>query len=787
MTRLLAAVSGTLALGLGGIYALHLGATSHRILNEFESLAANSYYHVLAEPLRLRGGTDARAMGLVGRLGRAGLRRVRSEPESGEFRVRPGAIEYRRADGAPGLVQLQLAGDVVASITVAGEYRDILELPPEHVTSFRNAPRERRAPVEYRDLPPQLVTAVLAAEDRRFFEHSGLDWRGILRALARNISHGRVVEGGSTITQQTVKIILERTRRELPAKIDEALIALLVEQRFSKEQILHVYLNNVYLGHEGPFDVHGVAEGARFFFGKPLLDLNEKECYELAAAIRAPNAASPRRHRERLADYTRAIAEAAPAVKTPARPAPGAGAAPSGEDAAPLALESAAWTADRIDFERAEMAYYMDVLEREWNAFRSHHRIQRPATIVASIDPILQLRAAQALERGLDAAAERRGHKAKSPLQGAVVAMETETGALRAVVGGRDWAQAPFNRATEISRQVGSTFKPFVYLTALGDDDGRWTQSSLLPDTLREYQVGPQTWAPANFDREYRGWVTARQALEQSINAPTVALGMEVGVERVARLAEMLGLQEHVPEHPSMLLGALETSPAKLAGAYAALANGGSTVTPHTLVEVHSEGRILRPDRPRSRRVATAAGAYVVSDMLVGALRHGTGAAAAQLGFRHLAGGKTGTSDNARDTWFAGFTPGLVAVVWVGCDDNAPTGLSGASAALPVWVNTMAAWIGQGWDVPFDLPPGVTFREIDPVTGELANSTCIDIETAAYLEDTAPERYCSLHAPSFGDRFDRIFGPDHGRPERGIEPPPRRRGLWWRLKSAFGV
>jgi penicillin-binding protein 1B len=780
MLRMAAVASGTLGLGLVGLYALHLGATSNRVLNKFEALAANQYFHVVAEPMHVRGGTDARAAGISGRLARAGLRRVRHNPAAGEFRVTPDAIEYRRADGGGQPVRLELNGDVVSAITIDGEYADGAALPPEHLTSFRDAIHERRAPVTYEDLPEQLVTAVLAAEDRRFFDHPGVDYRGILRALARNVTHRRVVEGGSTITQQTVKVILNRTRRELPAKIDEALLALLVERRFSKQQILQVYLNNVYLGHEGPFDIHGVAEGARFFFGRSLVELSDKECFELAAAIRAPNAASPRRHRERLERYTKAIAEAAPGVKAPAQD----GTAWDGPDdaASPVALETAAAIADRIDFNAAQMAYFFDVLDAEWTVVRGRHRLEPPATLVACVDPVLQLRSAQALSRGVETASKRLA-KGAPALQGALCALDPTDGALRAVVGGSDYVTAPFNRATQIARQVGSTFKPFVYLAAFGDLERPMTltQSTQLPDTLRSYRVGETDWAPANFDGEFRGWVTTRQALEHSINTATVALGMDVGVERVAALAERLGVAATVPRNPSIFLGAVETSPLRLAGAYACFANGGFAVTPHALAEVWVDTKIVRGERPAPRRVASGIGAYLVTDMLVGALRHGTGASASRLGFRHLAAGKTGTSDRARDTWFAGFTPELVTTVWVGHDEDKPTKLSGASGALPVWCAAMNAWLGQGWDAQFETPAGVVFRSVDPVTGQMANSTCPDVESAAYVEDTAPSDYCSLHSPSFGDRLDRFFGPDEPRQESGWPPPPRKRGFWERI------
>ena len=789
--RMLAIAIGTLALGLSAIYSLHLVAVRGRVLGEIERLTRNEYFHVIAEPVRVRIGTDARATGIVPRLGRAGLRRVRTEPAPGEFHAGADAIVFRphATDPSPEPVTLNLSGNVVAQIEVGGAQADAVELPAEHLTSFRAELRERRAPLPYDAIPPRLIAAVLAAEDRRFFVHPGVDWRGVTRAMLRNVRRGRVVEGGSTITQQTVKVILNRTRRELPAKVDEAMLALFVDRRFTKQEILQVYLNNVYLGHEGPFDIYGVAEAARSFFGKPVNDLDDKECAALAATIRAPNAASPRHNSARLQEYTRAIEAAMPEVQVPESAA--SEAVGRIEDGTPIALDGAAGNADRLDFEAAQLGYYFDMLDDEWEVVRKRHRIEPPATLVASVDPLLQLRTAEALDRQLKNAAKRRPPKAaKEPLQGAAVVMDPQSGAVRAMVGGSDYAKAPFNRAISISRHVGSTFKPFVYLAAMGevDEEPRITQSSWLTDEAREYQVGQQTWAPANYDKQFRGYVTARQALGQSVNAATVSLGMDVGVERIAALAEKVGIQDRVPRNPSVILGAVETSPLRLARGYCILANGGRTVAPYALREVRQDQNRWTTERDAPRRVVSSQGAYLVTDMLVGALQHGTGASAAALGFGHLAAGKTGTSDDARDTWFVGYTPEIVMSVWVGYDDNTPTGLSGSSGALPAWANAMQSWLGDGWDASFDVPPGIVFRSVDPMTGDMANSTCPGSESAAFIEGSEPQYYCSLHAPSFGDRLDQLFGPDPSKPQTGAQPYPQpaQEGWWNRFKKAVG-
>ncbi|HZL85206.1 MAG TPA: transglycosylase domain-containing protein [Candidatus Krumholzibacteria bacterium] len=777
--------------GLTVLYAIRAGALRARVLSEFEDLAHNEYSHVIAEPMRVRIGTDTRSFGLVSRLERAGFVRGRGDLSPGQFRVEGKRVFFRRAaNAAPsegGDVRIDLDGAIISSIQEDGRAQQSVLLPSEHLTSFRRELYERRTPARYDQIPPGVVQAVLAAEDRRFFDHHGLDGRGIGRALWRNLRERRIAEGGSTITQQAVKLILRRRGRAVGAKLDEAILAVIVERHLTKQEILQVYLNELYFGQDGPFAVHGVTEGARHLFGKPLSSLSKREQIELAAVIRAPNAASPHHNRDRLDSYADAVTRALEQVHPP----PEASDKDAAEEVLPPGfLLPTATDGDGIDFGTSQMAYYFDVLAREWTALCKRQRVPKPATLVASVDPLMQLRAAQALAAGLKETRATKSRKKKgetqSAVQGAVVVLDAETGAVRALVGGDDYAMTPFNRAIDIKRPVGSTFKPFVFLAAMGGGDAepRITQSSWLPDEPREYRVGRTVWRPANFDGEYRGWITAREALSQSVNAATVALGMEIGVKNVARLAQDLGLAERVPANPSICLGALDTSPLLVTRAYAAIANGGHTVTPHALLEVrHGDRRLRVYADEKQQRVLDPLVAYVVTDMLVDALRTGTGASAAVHGFHHLATGKTGTTDDARDAWFAGYTPEIVTTVWVGHDDNRATNLTGARAALPIWSRFMRTWVGDSWDLDFEPPPGITFRRIDPTTGQLATSHCEEEEIAAFLEGTEPQEGCSDHRSWWtsddGDETD-------ARDERwqGWHKKP---GFLSRLKNAFGV
>ena len=822
--------------GLGILGVIRAGALRSRVLNEFAALVNNDYSHVVAEPVRVRTGTDTRSAGLVSRLERAGYVRGSGALAPGQFVVVGNRVVFRRAsDTEPGegsVVRIELDGALISHIELDGETRESVLLPSEHLTSFRRELHERRTPARYDQIPAGVVQAVLAAEDRRFFAHHGLDGRGIVRALWRNVRHGRVVEGGSTVTQQAVKLMLRRRGRALGAKFDEALLAVIVEQQFTKRQILQVYLNEVYFGQEGPFAVYGVVEGAQHVFGKPLRSLSKREQIELAAVIRAPNAVSPQHNPERLDAYADAVTKALGSVSPVPEenePAPGdsskrgrdgsgrngsgrngsgrsasgngrdrdsAAARENDEDVAPRTpgfLLPSTTDGDAISFGTSQMAYYFDVLEREWAQVRQEQRIPKPVTLVASVDPLAQLRAAQALRSGL--ADTRKGMRPRGKgkdksdprpgLQGAIVVLDPQTGALRALVGGDDYIRSPFNRAVDIKRPVGSTFKPFVFLAAMGgrEVDPRITQSSLLPDEQREYRVGRHLWRPANFDNEYHGWITAREVLSQSLNAATVALGLEIGVKKVARLAQDLGVADRVPANPSICLGALDTSPLRLTGAYAALANGGFSVTPYALLEVRHGGKRLHLHEEAHQRVLDPLVTYIVTDMLVDALRTGTGAAAAAQGFQHLATGKTGTTDDARDAWFVGYTPEIVTTVWVGHDDNRATNLTGARAALPIWSRFMQSWLGNSWDVDFEPPPGITFRRIDPTTGLLATRHCEEEEVAAFVEGTEPQEGCPDHRSWWTrDKGDETDARDLR--FRGMQKQP---SFWSRFKSAFGV
>ncbi len=587
--------------------------------------------------------------------------------------------------------------------------------------------------------------ALIAIEDTRFYEHFGLDWRGIARAAYRNLRHARVTEGGSTLTQQLVKNVFLTEERTLLRKVNEAIIAVMLERRYSKRQILEFYANEVYLGQAGQAGIYGFGEAARYYFGKDVGRLTVGEAALLAGLVRAPNVYNPAKDPKRAkarrnvvltrmletrvlekADYLLALQE-------------------------PVEVKPAVVKANDapffVDFLRAQLAeiYPKDVLTSEG------------LRVFTTLDLDLQHAAAGALERGLAAlerqyAGLRRADRGKA-LQGAVVVLQPQTGAIRAMAGGRDYGASQYNRAVQARRQPGSTFKPIVFAAALspGPDGGapRFTAASFVEDGPLSLKVGGRLWQPENYDKQFRGRVTLRTALEQSLNAATVRIAQETGLARVIATARALGIQSPLYEVPALALGASEVSPLELATAYATLANSGLKPVPIAVRDVADrEGRQLERRTFELEPAIPAEVAYVVTRLLEGVIDRGTAGAARRLGLEGPAAGKTGTTSDYRDAWFAGYTPETVVLVWIGFDDGTPIKLTGSQAALPIWVEVMRAAQAGRPASPFPVPPQVALATIDPTTGYLATNACPERLEEVFVAGTEPKESCPVHPGS---------------------------------------
>lgn len=698
-------------------------------------------------------GLDLRAAGCFDRLRRLDYRATdASELRKGEFRRTAGGLDIHLRDfSLPGqrlddrLVHLDLAGDVVVAMRDerSGEDLYALQIEPELISGLYATNWEERREVPLSQLPPALVRAVIVTEDRRFYEHGGIDPIGILRALFANVRSGEVVQGGSTLTQQLMKNFFLSGERRLGRKVQEALMAMLAERRYTKDEILDDYLNEIYFGQNGLQGIYGVWEASQFYFARPPEQLTLAESALLAGLIRAPNALSPFRNPERArqrrdtvlrllldageitpADYDKAVHE-------PLRLA----AAHARGNAAP----------NFVDYLREDLSenYPPELLTSEGLG------------IFTTLDVQLQQAATAAVSEGI-ANLERRYPRLASAdpahrVQAALVAIRPQTGAIVAMVGGRDYETTQFNRAVHAHRQPGSIFKPFVFLTAFEearDAGDPITPATRVSDEPFDWSYDGRTWRPANYRDRYLGEVTVRRALELSLNAATSRIARQVGLQPIIETAHRLGIESPLPRYPSVVLGAAEVTPLEVAQAYSTIANQGLRAEVRSANKVvDRQGRVVERRPLAVQRAASPEAAYLATHLMEGVIDRGTGRGVRERGFTRPAAGKTGTTNDAHDAWFAGFTPDLCTVVWVGFDDATPLGLTGAEAALPIWTDFMQRATAASPPAPFVPPAGVALLRIDPYTGDVATAACPDAVVEAFIKGQEPTTSCPLHSP----------------------------------------
>jgi penicillin-binding protein 1B len=579
-------------------------------------------------------------------------------------------------------------------------------------------------------LPRYVPNAFVAAEDVRFHHHFGIDPIGIARAFFRDLRARGVVEGGSTIDQQIVKgryLSQERTWRR---KFIEILLAMLLDARLSKNEILQIYLNDVYLGHSGGKPILGIDEAARVYFNKFPAQLRVDEAALLASIIRAPNRDTP----EKRPDLVRARRDAVLAV-----------------------MREHGWIDDQqyraavshgVEFTGGAMPqppfpFYLRALRAEMvDAVGLRRVIEGGLTIVCEIDPAAQ-RNAERIARRYPAQLEARynwirAEARNEPLQVAIYSVDPRNGGVRTLVGGSDYFVSPFDRTSSMRRQPGSAFKTFAYTAAIASR--RATPATLLLDAPVEIEVGDRTWSPHNYDERFRGRVTLREAFEKSLNVPTVRLTEDIGVKRVINTADDFGFDEKFQPIPALPLGVTEVSMRELTAAYTVFPNLGNRVEPYLLTAVvDRDGGALYEHDIERKRVIRADVAYVMHTLLRGVVLRGTASRLRRYGLDYVAG-KTGTTSDYRDAWFVGYTPDMVTAVWVGFDHGYPLRLSSGEAAIPVWgayMNSIPHIHGEP-----KAPDGVTFRDIDPESGMLWQDGCPGPWHEVFLRGTAPTHYC---------------------------------------------
>jgi penicillin-binding protein 1B len=654
---------------------------------------------------------------------------------TGSYPSQPVRIAFRNGSVAS-VVSLKQSGVI-----------DNAALEPELLTSILSDQLENRRPVTLDQVPKSLQDAVVATEDVRFWHHPGVDPIGLLRALFRNVRAGGVTEGGSTLTQQLVKNYYLTGERTYKRKVTEAFMAVILDAKYSKREILEAYLNDIYLGRNRSISILGVGEAARFYFGKPVAEISLPEAALLAGMIRSPNNYSPfvrpdlamQRRSTVLGlmlnqkKITRDEYEKAMGTKLPPRPF-----------RQRSGLSSIPYYVDRVLQEMARDYGIKDVKGRGLQ-------------IYTAIDLNAQDTAARTVEAGLSALEKgsRRLRRPGQPLQGAMIHVDVPTGEIRALIGGRNYDLNQFNRALNAKRQIGSLVKPFVYATAFEPSlsNQNVTPATLVSDTRfvlkRRFSAD---WSPRNYEDVYHQTVTVAEALEQSLNSASVRIGLACGLDPIVRTAHTLGVvSEMDTKNPSMLLGAVDIAPIEMADAFSTIARVGSRVPLHAVKFVTDDkGRLVSAgDEIKPVQVFPARDMYMLVTVMKGVVDRGTAAGARSMGFKLTAAGKTGTTNDKRDAWFIGFTPKALTLTWLGFDDNAPTGLSGGTGAVPIWTRFMQAVMAGQPNVDFAPPEGVVTTQIDETSGGLAVPNCPSrvVVTEAFKAGTQPGNPCPLHSP----------------------------------------
>ena len=731
--------------------------------------------------------------------------------ERGGIAIEPGPESYH----GPGEAEVRLQEGRISNIMAGGNQVGGYELEPQLVTALYTQQRSKQQVVKYQDIPKVMREAVLSIEDRRFFQHGGVNYIRLLEAALVDLREGRHEQGGSTITMQVARMFFLNPQKTFHRKLIEMLISIELENRFSKEQIFEFYANQVDLGQRGSFAIHGFGEASHAFFNKDLQAITLPEAALLAGLIQRPSYLSPYRHPERALDRRNLVLDAMVETHAITRADAERG------KAAPLKLAP-------LNVEASDAPYFVDLVKDNLSSHFSEQELaEANYHVFSTLDPDLQREAAQAVAEGLKVTDAKllklrtkrikigKGKKAKyetrvlpgPDAQVAMVAMDPHTGHVLALVGGRNYAFSQLDHAMS-KRPTGSIFKPFVYAAALNTaltggvppaniaaaaanstvstppptttsgtpqpasatvapvpDPAAVptapvviTPVTLVNDEPTTFSYGDQIYEPRNYKDEYHGQVTARYALALSLNNATVALAQMVGYDKVADLARSAGITS-VKATPAAALGAYDATPLEMASAYTVFANGGIKLSPVLINSVrNAKGEVLASYQSQPQPVLDARVAYIMTNMMEGVLNFGTAYGVRSAGFNAPAAGKTGTS---HDAWFAGYTSDLLCIVWVGYDDYSDIRLSGAELAAPIWTDFMkrAVALPEYRDVSdFEQPTGVVNVQLDKVTNALATSTCPNDYVAAFIAGTEPTETCDQAMGEHRGILARILG-----------------------------
>ena len=699
---------------------------------------------VFARPFELHKGQGLTQRQLIDRLNDLGYAHRPRTEQPGEFTVGRDAMVLipRDGDHKAQMVRLVFGGrppkgteatriDTI-ELPATKKQTDRITLDAPLITALVADAREKRRDVPLQVIPRPMVEAVLAIEDRRFYDHPGIDPIGIAGAVFRNVFGNKAyLASGSTLTQQLVKNTFLTPEKTPKRKMTEWFMSVVLETRLTKDQILQLYLNDVSLGQRGSFAIHGVAEASRLFFAKDIANVNAVEAATIAGVIQSPSRLSPFNNPERAKDRRNVVLRAM------------VDAGFMSSDAAERAVREPLGIVQRAL--ESEAPYFVDYISQE---LQSKYPSAGTVDVYTTLDVHLQRVAQDALRDGLTRLDEILARRKRRP-QAALIAVDPRSGEVLAFVGGRSYNQSQYNRALSARRQPGSVFKPFVYLAAFehAQAEGRTdlTPATVVLDEPTSFVFNAQTWTPRNYEGEYDGPITLRRALALSRNIAAAKVAESAGYEEVAALWRRIGAGTPPRPYPAIALGVFEATPFEIATAYTLFPNGGTIRPLTTISRLVSKGKDLALQTEKTRTVARPDTTFLVTNMMRSVINEGTGAGARAAGFALDAAGKSGTTNDLRDAWFVGFTPELLTVVWVGMDDNQPVGLSGTQAALPIWTTFMTRALAGHANLTFNPPEGITFVDIDRDTGKVAAPGCPRVFKEAFLAGTEPADVCQLH------------------------------------------
>ncbi len=702
---------------------------------------------IYSAPHPIRAGDDVERSGLLDRLVQLGYSQVPAANTPGEYTKAPRAIAiYLRpfrlgATNYPAeMVRVILDGERVSGVADSfGVKKSEAMLEPEVIGRLLPGAPAERVEVQLAQLKPYLVKGLLANEDRFFYYHPGIDPIRIVEAAIADLRAHRLAQGASTLTQQLARTFMERRERSFSRKFRELAVAAVLEIRLRKSEILERYINDVPMGEYDGSPIDGMPQAARYFFNKDLTEVTPAEAATLIGMVQAPTLYDPRRRpdncRKRrdvvlgVMKGARVIDEAtyAAAIATPI------------QITKPPGLRRAPYFTD-----------YVTAFVNKIPGFDGH---LEGLKVYSTLDTELQSDAVDAITENISQLEKnhRRLRRIKNDekLQTSMIALDAESGAIRAMIGGRDYSQSQFNRAANAERQPGSAFKPIVYLSALDPERAPFspplTLASLLPDEPMTFDG----WTPANYERTYQPQVTVAEALFESLNVPTAYVGNRLGAGTIVRTAHELGIHEDLPAVLPISIGADETTLLELTSAYQVFAAEGVQSAPYAVESVvDAKHHLIYQHADNDNRVIRPAVAYLITGALKAVLRYGTGASAGRMGLDFPAAGKTGTTQDYKDAYFIGYTPQIVCGVWVGFDEPESLGLTGAQAALPAWVQFMQD-AAPADPEDFPEPSGITMATIDPESGGLATSACPKPVSLPFLDGTQPTQMCPLHGGMF--------------------------------------